>query len=146
MRDRQWSNACSAAFSFCLSHRMDEFDVFLFPVWHESHFYLLVAYPRLKRWEYYNTMGWTKRHWEYAWAFKEYVYMEFASRGWAVVGWEMHNVASCPQQGNSDDCRVFVMAIADHLARRRELRFTQVDMWYVLSPEDSPRHISTPVG
>ncbi|XXG62069.1 hypothetical protein AAC387_Pa05g0513 [Persea americana] len=70
-------------------------------------------------------MGWTKRHWEYAWAFKEYVYMEFASRGWAVVGWEMHNVASCPQQGN----RVFVMAIADHLARRRELRFTQVDMW-----------------
>lgn len=30
----------------------------------------------------------------------------------------------------SDDCGVFVMAIADHLARRRELGFTQADMWY----------------
>ncbi|KAJ8633025.1 hypothetical protein MRB53_026361 [Persea americana] len=61
---------------------------------------------------------------------KEYVCMEFASRGWAAVGWEMHNVVSCPQQGNSDDCGVFVMAIANHLARRHELRFTQADMWY----------------
>ncbi|KAJ8644141.1 hypothetical protein MRB53_005889 [Persea americana] len=30
----------------------------------------------------------------------------------------------------SDDCGVFVLAIADHLARRHVLRFTQEDMWY----------------
>lgn len=30
----------------------------------------------------------------------------------------------------SDDCGVFVLAIADHLARCHVLRFTQEDMWY----------------
>lgn len=31
---------------------------------------------------------------------KLFICMEFSLRGWEAGGWEMHNVASCPQQGN----------------------------------------------
>ena len=69
MRDRKWTNACSVAFNFCHSFQMDDFDAFLFPIWHQSHFFLVVGYPRFKRWDYYNTMWWRKHHWEHALAF-----------------------------------------------------------------------------
>ncbi|KAJ8639642.1 hypothetical protein MRB53_016336 [Persea americana] len=42
----------------------------------------------------------------------------------------MRQAVDYPRQGNSDDCGIFVMAVADHLVRGRAIKFSQSDMWF----------------
>lgn len=65
-QDRRWKSACAEAFEICTSRCVEQFQTLLLPVWYLSHFFLLVAYPKDRTWDYYNTFGWRKRHFEYA--------------------------------------------------------------------------------
>ena len=34
----------------------NEYEMLLFPIWHQSHFFLLVGFPKRERWEFYNNL------------------------------------------------------------------------------------------
>lgn len=42
-----------------------EYQMLFFPVWYQSHFFLLVGYPKREKWEYYNSLD-SDDYWKYA--------------------------------------------------------------------------------
>ncbi|RWR72993.1 hypothetical protein CKAN_00124200 [Cinnamomum micranthum f. kanehirae] len=100
-----------------------------FPVWYQSHFFLVVGYPKGEKWHFYNSLD-SDVYWKYTRHFVLFITGVFSQLGWdnpaglPIIPYE------CPKQDNTDDCELFVMAYAKHLLLGRPMQFTQSDMWF----------------
>lgn len=115
-----------------------KFDVFaldkvIIPVHMGAHWCLSVINFRLKRVEYYDSMG--GRNIECLKKLERYIQDEYQNKKkcgpYDMTGWKRYTPGhSVPQQANGYDCGMFMCKFADCSARGEEFDFSQRDMRY----------------
>ncbi|RWR73353.1 serine/threonine-protein phosphatase 7 long form [Cinnamomum micranthum f. kanehirae] len=97
-----------------------EYEMLFFLVWYQSHFFLVVGYPKREKWHFYNSLD-SDVYWKYTRHFVLFITGVFSQFGWDnPTGWPIIPY-ECPKQDNTDDCGLFVMAYAEHLLLGRPM-------------------------
>jgi sentrin-specific protease 1 len=107
-------------------------ELILVPVHLGNHWCMMGVNVPNKCITYYDSMG--GRNWRVLETMRSFLVSEARERGTAdpedVQSWKLVCCADTPQQQNGSDCGVFACVIAEHLARRAPLAFTQEQMPY----------------